>query len=146
MPPWSQSLVHGGSLLGDGWLRPGLAGIAIPFVLHYRPAFTGAGIIAGYLAVLLGPTFHLRRRIGARTWRHLHRLTPLVWILATVHTLGSGSDASSLWLRGVVLLPVAPIVYLLTIRAFNGRRRSASQRPSGRSRIAPLPVGVDEAG
>jgi methionine sulfoxide reductase heme-binding subunit len=137
--------VHGGSLLGDGWLRPGVAGITIPFLLHYRPAFTGAGIIAGYLAVLLGPTFYLRRRIGARMWRRLHRVTPVIWALAAVHTLGAGSDAESLWLRGVVLLPVAPMVYLLIVRAFNGRRRHARQRTPPRSRVAPLPVAADEA-
>jgi sulfoxide reductase heme-binding subunit YedZ len=138
--------VHGGSLMGDAWLRPGLAGITIPFALHYRPGFTGLGIIAGYLAVLLGPTFYLRRRIGARTWRRLHRLTPLIWMLAAVHTLGSGSDASSLWLRGVVLMPVGPIVYLLTVRTFAGRRRQGRRRPDARSRLGPLPVPADEAG
>jgi methionine sulfoxide reductase heme-binding subunit len=138
--------VHGGSLMGDAWLRPGLAGITIPFALHYRPGFTGLGIIAGYLAVLLGPTFYLRRRIGARTWRRLHRLTPLIWMLAAVHTLGSGSDASSLWLRGLVLMPVGPIVYLLMVRTFAGRRRQGRRRPDARSRLGPLPVPADEAG
>ncbi len=138
--------VHGGSLLGDGWLRPGVAGITIPFLLPYRPAFTGAGIIAGYLAILLGPTFYLRRRIGARMWRRLHRVTPLIWVLAAVHTLGAGSDASSPWLRGVVLLPVAPIAYLLTVRVFSGRRRDGRQRPAARSRVAPAAVAADEAG
>ncbi len=138
--------VHGGSLMGDAWLRPGLAGITIPFALHYRPGFTGLGIIAGYLAVLLGPTFYLRRRIGTRTWRRLHRLTPLIWMLAAVHTLGSGSDASSLWLRGVVLMPVGPIVYLLTVRTFAGRRRQGRRRPDARSRLGPLPLPADEAG
>lgn len=138
--------VHGGSLLGDGWLRPGVAGITIPFLLPYRPAFTGAGIIAGYVAVLLGPTFYLRRRIGARTWRRLHRLTPLIWVLAAIHALGSGSDASSLWLRCVVLLPVGPIVYLLTVRTFAGRRRRTRRRSGARPRLRPLPVPADEAG
>jgi sulfoxide reductase heme-binding subunit YedZ len=138
--------VHGASLLGDAWLRPGLAGIAIPFVLHYRPAVTGAGIIAGYMAVLLGPTFYLRRRLGARRWRRLHRLTPLIWVLAAVHTLGAGSDASSLWLRGVVLLPVGPIVYLLTVRTLTGRRRHPRRRPGARPRLEPLRVPADEAG
>ena len=47
--------VHGLALLGDHWLKPGLRGITVPFALSYRPAFTGLGIIAGYLAVLLGP-------------------------------------------------------------------------------------------
>jgi sulfoxide reductase heme-binding subunit YedZ len=138
--------VHGGTLLGDGWLHPGLAGITIPFALPYRPPFTAAGIIAGYLAVLLGPTFYVRRRIGARAWRRLHRVTPLIWILAVVHTLGSGSDAASVWLRCVVLLPLSPMVYLLAIRTFGRRRGQREPRQAGRPRVRPLPVPADEAG
>ena len=42
--------VHGITLLGDPWLHPGVAGIAVPFTISYRPLFTGLGIIAGYLA------------------------------------------------------------------------------------------------
>jgi sulfoxide reductase heme-binding subunit YedZ len=48
---------HGLSLLGDHWLRPGVDGIAVPFALHYRPQFTGLGIVGGYLVLLLGPAF-----------------------------------------------------------------------------------------
>lgn len=107
---------HGLALLGDGWLKPGWKGIAVPFALSYRPQFTGAGIIAGYVALLLGPSFYLRRRIGARRWRRLHSLIAVAWVLSVVHTLGSGSDAGQLWLRAVVAVPGIPIVYLLTLR------------------------------
>lgn len=137
--------VHGGTLLGDRWLRPGLAGITIPFALSYRPVYTGAGIVAGYLAVLLGPTFYVRRRIGARTWRRLHRVTPLVWMLAVVHTLGAGSDATSLWLRCLVLLPVSPMVYLLALRVFGGRGEQG-RRPVTRPRVRAVAVPADEPG
>lgn len=116
---------HGLSLLGDGWLRPGLRGIAIPFAISYRPVFTAAGISAGYLLTVLGPSFYLRRRIGAARWRMLHRLCPAIWALAIIHTLGAGSDATAPWLRAVMLAPVAPIVYLLVVRAL--RDRPASQ-------------------
>jgi methionine sulfoxide reductase heme-binding subunit len=138
--------VHGAALLGDGWLRPGVAGITIPFALSYRPAFTAAGIVAGYLALLLGPSFYLRRRLGARAWRRLHRATPLVWGLALIHTLGAGSDAASLWLRGLVLAPVVPMAYLLVLRVLGGPRR----RPAPRPRPAPVrrltTVPVDDPG
>ena len=130
--------LHAGSLLGDAWLRPGLAGITIPFAVRYRPAFTSAGIIAGYLAVLLGPTFYLRRRIGARLWRRLHRATPLIWLLAVIHTLGAGSDASSLWLRCLVLLPVPLIVYVLAVRML-ARQHSITARPANGRRRAERP-------
>ncbi len=132
--------LHGAALLGDGWLKPGVAGITVPFALGYRPAFTAAGIIAGYLALLLGPSFYVRRRIGARMWRRLHRATVLVWLLAVVHTLGAGSDGSTLWLRAVVLAPAPPIVYALVSRLLGGRHRRAHASrapPAGAARWEP---------
>ena len=57
--------VHGITLLGDPWLHPGVAGITVPFAMGFRPLFTGLGIIAGYLAALLGLSFYVRKRIGA---------------------------------------------------------------------------------
>lgn len=123
---------HGLALLGDQWLNPGWRGITIPFALSYRPGYTGVGIIAGYLAVLLGPTFYLRRRIGARRWRKLHRCIVIVWLLSALHALGAGSDGSTLWLRAVVLAPVAPIAYLIVVRLLGserGRGRRAERRP-----------------
>lgn len=120
--------VHGLALLGDSWLKPGLRGITVPFALGYRPVFTGLGIIAGYLAVLLGPSFYLRRRIGARRWRKLHRATVGVWALSAVHAIGAGTDARTLWLRCIVLVPIAPVVYLLAIRLFGRRTAAAAAR------------------
>jgi sulfoxide reductase heme-binding subunit YedZ len=122
--------IHGLSLLGDHWLKPGWRGITIPFLLSYRPGFTGAGIIAGYLALLLGPSFHLRRRIGARRWRKLHRATVIVWLLSVIHALGAGSDGGNPWLRAVALAPLAPIVYLLVVRTFS--QPSTPRRSDGK--------------
>jgi sulfoxide reductase heme-binding subunit YedZ len=126
--------VHGLSLLGDHWLKPGLRGIAVPFAMSYRPQFTGLGIIAGYLAFLVGPSFYLRRRIGARRWRSLHRASAGVWMLAVVHTLGAGSDGRTLWLRAVVILPGIPIVYLLTLRALQRDPKQLTRAPARRAR------------
>jgi methionine sulfoxide reductase heme-binding subunit len=135
--------LHGVALLGDKWLKPGWRGLAVPFAISYKPMFTGIGIIAGYLAVLLGPSFYLRKRIGARRWRRLHRATVAVWLLGVVHTLGAGSDAAKLWLQYIVLAPVVPIVYLLVVRflAADPRRshrpkRSAPIRGSGADHAA----------
>jgi sulfoxide reductase heme-binding subunit YedZ len=118
--------VHGLALLGDGWLKPGLGGITVPFELAYRPALTGLGIIAGYLALLLGPSFYLRRRLGARRWRKLHRATVLIWVLSAVHAIGAGSDGATVWLRAVVLAPVMPIAYLLALRLLGARTATAA--------------------
>jgi sulfoxide reductase heme-binding subunit YedZ len=127
---------HGVSLLGDRWLKPGWSGITVPFAIGYRPQYTGLGIIGGYLALLLGPSFYLRRLIGARRWRKVHSLIALTWLLSVVHALGAGSDARRMWLRAVVLAPSIPIAYLIALRLL--KSSSAPAKAAQRSADASL--------
>ncbi len=119
---------HGVFLLGDAWLKPGLTGITIPFTLEYRPIWTGLGILAGYLALLLGPTFYWRRRIGARRWRQIHRATVVVFLLAVLHSLGSGTDGASTWFRVMVLGSAAIVLTLVVARYMPKARRAPAAR------------------
>ncbi len=73
--------VHGVTLLGDPWLHPGVSGIAVPFTMGYRTVFTGLGILGGYLAAALGLSFYIRRKIGPKLWRKLHRFTVVAYVL-----------------------------------------------------------------
>lgn len=130
-------LVHGIALLGDRWLHPGIAGVTVPFVLDHRRAFTGLGVLGGYLAALLGLSFYVRRWIGARRWRVAHRLTILVYVLAVVHTLGAGTDAGAQWLRAFMLATGIPIALLFV-------RRVLPRRPPALA--GPPPAGRDAAG
>jgi sulfoxide reductase heme-binding subunit YedZ len=122
---------HGVLLLGDAWLRPGISGITVPFTLEYRPVWTGLGILAGYLALILGPTFYLRRRIGARRWRQIHRATVVVFVLAVAHSMGSGTDGASTWFRAMVLGSSA-LVLVLVVARYGRRspRRTVPGRPA----------------
>jgi methionine sulfoxide reductase heme-binding subunit len=120
--------VHGITLLGDGWLDPGAAGLLVPFAMDHEPVFTGLGIIAGYLAALLGLSFYLRRRIGARRWRSLHRFTVLVYVLGAIHALGAGTDAEAPWLRAVLMATGAPIVFLFLLRVLPDEARAPAPR------------------
>jgi hypothetical protein len=108
--------LHGIALLGDAFLNPGLAGIAVPFVGAYRPLWTGLGIIAGYGLAALGLSYYLRDRIGAVRWRRIHRLTAVFWLLAIVHTIKAGSDASQVWFLAVSGALVVPAALLLALR------------------------------
>lgn len=135
--------VHGASLLGDHWLKPGLKGILVPFAIGYRPQYTGLGIIAGYLALLLGPSYYLRRRIGTRRWRSLHRATVLVWAMGAVHALGAGTDGSTVWLRAIVVVTGIPIIYLFVLRLLQSATRAAG-RPT--SAPAARRAAVDHGG
>jgi methionine sulfoxide reductase heme-binding subunit len=107
---------HGIALLGDSYLRPGLSGIAIPFVMAHRPLWTGLGVVGGWLAALLGLSFYIRHRIGPRLWRQLHRWTLAVYLLAVIHTLGAGTDSRSFWMLVIVIATAAPIVVMAAVR------------------------------
>jgi sulfoxide reductase heme-binding subunit YedZ len=125
--------VHGITLLGDRWLHPGAAGIAVPFVMDYRPVYTGLGIVAGYLAAALGLSFYARKRIGAKLWRKLHRATIAVYVLAVIHVLGAGSDVA--YLRPAMLITGAPILYLLALRMLPQRPRGERRTRTGTSAV-----------
>ena len=130
--------VHGVTLLGDSYLRPSIASIAVPFTLGYRPGFTGLGVIAGYLAAILGLSYYARRSIGVALWRKLHRATIAVWGLGVIHILGAGTDAGQLWMRAVLAVTALPIVFLFILRLMPppakqpaaAGRRSAVQEPA----------------
>ena len=127
---------HGLLLLGDGFLRPGLGGILVPFAMDYRPLWTGIGILAGYLAAGLSLTYYARRRLGARRWRAAHRLIPVAWAMAAVHVIGAGSDAGSLWLQVPLALTMALVLTLVGQRALGALRGAPTRRPA-RAPVAP---------
>ena len=128
--------VHGVTLLGDSWLKAGPIDLVAPFFMTYRPGFTGLGVIAGWLALLLGLSFYARRWIGAKRWRSMHRATLLVWLMAAVHTLGAGTDAGAVWLQAIVAAPAVGILLILPARLLRPRRRAAAQAAARRRAAA----------
>ncbi len=126
---------HGVVLLGDTYLRPGLSGITIPFVMAHRPLWTGLGVIGGWMAALLGLSFYVRRWVGPKLWRKMHRWTLAVYVLAVVHTLGAGTDSRSFWLLAILIATVAPLTVMAAVRML-----PSDEPPRGRPRRRiPLP-------
>jgi sulfoxide reductase heme-binding subunit YedZ len=130
--------VHAITLLGDAWLNPGPLGVLVPFTMDPEPLFTGLGIVAAYLAALLGLSFYVRRRIGMKRWRSLRRLTLLLYVLAVAHTLDAGDRRRDAMAAGDMVLTGTPILFLAPLRllpdAAPARRRSgrSSARVSSR--------------
>jgi sulfoxide reductase heme-binding subunit YedZ len=129
--------VHGIALLGDPWLRPGIDGITIPFADDHRPVWVASGIVGGYLAAILGLSFYIRKRLGAKRWRSAHRFATLAYVLAVVHTVGAGTDAGTPWLQTLLVLTVAPNVALLLLRVTQPPTPSPPARPRA---AAPPPA------
>jgi sulfoxide reductase heme-binding subunit YedZ len=106
-------VVHAVTLLGDSFLHPSLADITIPFASSYMTIWTTAGIVAGWMMIILGLSFYARQRIGQQRWRKLHRFTALAWILGLGHSLAEGTDAGKAWFliaTGIVVIPAAALL------------------------------------
>ena len=111
--------VHGLALLGDGFLHPTLADIALPFVSGYKTFWTTTGIVGFWAMLLLGLSYYARARIGVQRWRVLHRFTALAWLLGLVHALGEGTDAGQTWFLAMTATVALPAIALLMLRRLN---------------------------
>ena len=125
--------VHGLALLGDQFLHPSIADIAIPFVSSYKTFWTSLGIVGGWGLALLGLSYYARRWVGAVRWRKLHRFTALAWLAGLAHALGEGTDAGQLWFLAMMAAVVIPALALLATRL----ARSGSGAPGGAAARAP---------
>ena len=118
---------HGLFLLGDKFLHPSLAQIAIPFTMTGQPAWTGIGIVGGWLTAIFTFSFYFRRWIGNKAWRWLHRWTLGAYVLSVAHTIGSGTDASSPWMLLLLVAITTPIVFGATYRFLPAARKARPQ-------------------
>jgi sulfoxide reductase heme-binding subunit YedZ len=107
---------HGVASALDPFLKSGLAGIVVPFTIGYRPLAVAVGILAGWLTAAFAGSWYLRRRIGARTWRGLHRFAPAVLVVSTVHALTAGSDAGTWWMTAAAVVLCGGATALLGLR------------------------------
>ena len=74
------------------------ASLRIPFAsVSYKLVWVGLGQISLYLMALVTFSFYVRRWIGARVWRAIHYLSFVVFVLALVHGVFSGTDSSLSW-------------------------------------------------
>jgi len=116
--------VHGLALLGDTYLRPTLVDITVPFALSYKQLPSTLGIVAGWGLIFLGLSYYLRKHIGAKRWKLIHRFTVLAWVGAIVHACTEGTDAGLWWFIALVALCTIPVLVLLALRV--GRSRGGS--------------------
>ena len=91
-------LFHALILLGDHYLKPNFLQIMIPFAnQNYRPGWVGLGQIAFYTWVMLVGSFYVRKQLGNQTWRLVHFVSFLTFVLVLVHGIFSGTDSSTAW-------------------------------------------------
>jgi predicted ferric reductase len=127
--------VHIITAVVDDWIGLRWFGVVVPFQSTYRPIWVGMGALTLDLLIAVMATSLLRRHISRRAWRLVHWTTWVLWPLALVHALGSGTDIGSGWALGVVVTCVAMVVVALVWRVQPTAARVGS--PDRSPRTAP---------
>jgi methionine sulfoxide reductase heme-binding subunit len=142
-------VVHVTTVVLDPYSHLDMLDTVIPFTAGYRPLWVGLGTCAADVLLALVLTSLLRHRIGARIWRGVHWAAYGVWPLAFAHSLGSGTDAATGWLRAVAATCALAVVLAVGWRCSQSflRRPPAGSTATGtnvphrspRGLAAPLP-------
>ncbi len=128
-------VVHVAAVWVDPFTRFGWNEIFIPFVSTYRTAWMALGIVALYLGIAIGISTWLRPLIGYKWWRRLHVVTLGIYVLATLHGIGTGSDTQTWWGLAIYIASIALVGPLLFRRIFaskNKKKQAHIARPAQR--------------
>ena len=118
-------MVHGLLLMFDSYYTYHITNILIPFNGPYRPVAVGLGIIGFWILVVITPSFALRKRLFSyRTWKLVHYLSYVAFLLITAHGLTAGTDASRVGFRLLFFGSLFLSMILLSYRIQNGKDSS----------------------
>lgn len=127
-------VVHVLAVWIDPFTRFGWSAIFIPFASNYRTFWMALGIVALYLGIAIGISTWLRPRIGYTWWRRLHVLTLGIYVLVTIHGLGTGSDTQTPWAPGIYIASIV-LVGLLFVRRLLDPAGKRKQRERGQASV-----------
>lgn len=121
--------MHGITLVLDHAVEISVLDLIVPGTAPYRPLWTGLGVLAGELMLIVYVSFGLRRRIGARNWRRLHWTTYGAFAAATAHGVMAGSDSSQPWALFLYLAAIGAVAMATAWRALVPARPPSRPRP-----------------
>ena len=136
--------LHAGALLLDPTIHFGLPSVLVPFASTWKPGAVAAGIVAGWLTLMLAASFRLRRWIGQKGWRRLHYASFAAFVLALGHALTAGSDLQGVSGSVLAALAAGPVIWLTFFRilAPSPNRKAAKTAPALRASSDSVQAGA----
>ena len=132
--------VHLAGLVADSYVHFGAAELFVPFVSSWKPDAVAWGIVGLYLLLAIELTSLAMRSLPRRLWRGVHLTSYLLFVVATIHMLAAGTDASRRPLEWTALLGAGGVGFLTIARVL------AAQPGARRSRGAQATEALTRAG
>ncbi len=135
--------VHIVTAVVDPYTSLGPLAALIPFAVPYKQLGLGLGAVALDIGIAVVLTSLFRSRVGVRTWRAVHWLSYAAWPIAVLHSIGTGTDTSALWMQAIVIACVSLVVTAAALRFLvvePAAPRAPVQRPLTRPPTRPSAV------
>jgi hypothetical protein len=110
------TVVHSVAVLLDPFTGFTPAEVLLPFAAHYRPLWIAMGIVSAYLLLAVWASEYVRKWIGYAWWRRFHYLSFVVFVVGTLHGLGTGSDTAQPWALTLYGVAGGLVTLLLALR------------------------------
>jgi predicted ferric reductase len=132
-------------LMGDHYINYQLTQILMPFgSVNYHPFWVGIGQIGFYVWAIVSLTFYIRKTIGPKTWRAIHYLSFLMFLMAILHGVMSGSDTSLPWAQAVYWSLGGSFLFLTILRiVIHVGSKFSAPAPRPAARLHPVPAKED---
>jgi hypothetical protein len=124
----SLALLHAALLLGDRFAGFTPESLVVPFRSTYQPFWTGLGILALYLGALVFWSVHIRPKVGYARWRVFHYAAFIVYVMALLHGLFTGTDSGALAMKAMYVATGASVVVLTVVRRRAVKKKAAEAR------------------
>jgi sulfoxide reductase heme-binding subunit YedZ len=102
-------VIHVTTAVIDPYAQVRLLDLAVPFLGSWQALMLGLGTLAVDVFAAVIVSSLLMRHISRRIWRTIHWFGYGTWPLAFVHSLGTGSDSGTLWMRATAAVTLATI-------------------------------------
>jgi predicted ferric reductase len=110
-------IFHAVILTGDSYMKLGLAQILIPFSgSTYRPIQVAFGQFAVYIWIIVAASFYVKKRIGIKSWKFIHFFSFVLFLIAMIHGITSGTDSGEIWMQVVYWGSAASVLFLTVNR------------------------------
>jgi len=122
-------LFHGLILMGDHYISFSLAQVLLPFTTTgYKPVAVGLGQIGFYTMLIITLSFYIRKKIGPKTWRAIHFVSFITYILVLIHGLLAGTDTSALSAQFFYMITGGLLFFMILYRILLSRANAREKK------------------
>ena len=120
------------ALVPDNYVSFGWSELFVPFASPWKTGAITWGIVAFYLLIAVEVTSLAMKRLPRKLWRYVHFSSFVLWLVATVHAITAGTDATHPAFRWSAIAGVQLVLFFTIARILTARRLKRALKATNR--------------